>query len=98
MKNFHLKSIKKGNIIFDIGANVGTFTELFSILCGSKGEVHCFEPITETYEALLRRTENLKNVHQNNVALVIQTPKWLCHTTHRIQKKQPFKEQQRLQI
>jgi len=67
-KLLYLKSIKKGNVIFDIGANVGTFTELFSILCGSKGEVHCFEPIPETYEALLKRTKNLKNVLQNNVA------------------------------
>ena len=67
-KLLYLKSIKKGNIIFDIGANVGIFTELFSILCGNKGEVHCFEPIPETYEALLRRTKDLKNVLQNNVA------------------------------
>ena len=67
-KLLYLKSIKKGNVIFDIGANVGTFTELFSVLCGNKGEVHCFEPVPKTYETLLRRTNHLRNVLHNNVA------------------------------
>lgn len=67
-KLLYLKSIKKGNVIFDLGANVGTFTQLFSVLCGNKGEVHCFEPIPETYKILLRKTNHLKNVLPNNVA------------------------------
>ena len=64
-KLLYIKSVKKGNIIFDIGANVGNFTELFSLLSGRNGEVHCFEPIPE---ALLKRTSHLKNVYPNKIA------------------------------
>ena len=61
-KILYLNSINKGDITFDIGANIGSFTQLFSILCGSKGEVHCFEPIPETYQILSEKIKNLKNV------------------------------------
>lgn len=67
-KLIYLRSINKGNVIFDIGANIGNFTKLFSILCGNKGEVHCFEPIPETYHALLRGVNHLKNVRPQNIA------------------------------
>jgi FkbM family methyltransferase len=67
-KLIYLRSINKGNVIFDIGANIGNFTKLFSILCGNKGEVHCFEPIPETYHALLRGVNHLKNVRPHNIA------------------------------
>ena len=68
-KLLYLNFIKKGDITFDIGANIGSFTELFSILCGSKGEVHCFEPIPETFEILSKKTKDLKNVKSNNSAV-----------------------------
>ena len=67
-KILYLNSINKGDITFDIGANIGSFTQLFSILCGSKGEVHCFEPIPETYQILSEKIKNLKNVISNNLA------------------------------
>lgn len=67
-KLIYLRSINKGDVIFDIGANIGNFTKLFSILCGNKGEVHCFEPIPETYHALLRGVNHLKNVRPKNLA------------------------------
>ena len=67
-KLIYLRSINKGDVIFDIGANIGNFTKLFSILCGNKGEVHCFEPIPETYHALLRGVKHLKNVRPQNLA------------------------------
>jgi len=67
-KLLYLNSIKKGNVVFDIGANIGNFTKLFSILCGKTGEVHCFEPIPETYDALLKGVSDLKNVLPKNIA------------------------------
>lgn len=38
------KIIKPGWIIYDIGANIGYYTILFSKLTGMKGKVYSFEP------------------------------------------------------
>ena len=67
-KLLYLNSINKGDVAFDIGANIGSFTQLFSILCGNKGEVHCFEPIPETFAILMGSINHLQNVKANNLA------------------------------
>ena len=67
-KLLYLNSINKGDVTFDIGANIGSFTQLFSILCGNKGEVHCFEPIPETFAILMSNINHLQNVKANNLA------------------------------
>ena len=52
----HGISIKKGDVIFDIGANIGVFglraSQEFKDL-----EIHCFEPVPQIFEVL---TENVK--------------------------------------
>ncbi|MDA1047338.1 MAG: FkbM family methyltransferase [Verrucomicrobia bacterium] len=67
-KQLYLRSIKKGDVIFDIGANIGYFSVLFSKLCGKHGYVHCFEPVPETFESLEHALRNLKNAKANNLA------------------------------
>jgi len=67
-KLLYLNSINKGDVAFDIGANIGSFTQLFSILCGNNGEVHCFEPIPETFAILVDGINNLQNVKAMNLA------------------------------
>jgi FkbM family methyltransferase len=67
-KQLYLRSIKKGDVIFDIGANLGYFSVLFSKLCGKHGYVHCFEPVPETFESLEYALRNLKNIKANNLA------------------------------
>lgn len=39
------RSVPEGGIVFDIGANVGFYTLLASILVGKRGEVVAFEPL-----------------------------------------------------
>ena len=51
-KLFYLKTIRKGQTILDLGANRGFFAYLFAILTGSKGKVHCFEPVPENLTSL----------------------------------------------
>jgi FkbM family methyltransferase len=41
-----------GNVVADIGANVGVYTFEFSSLVGSTGHVYAFEPISENFEIL----------------------------------------------
>lgn len=78
------KLIRKGDVVFDIGANIGQFTILFSSLVGKQGSVHAFEPVDKTYSKLLKNLESWKlreNVKDGQIALsdknseaVIYTP------------------------
>jgi FkbM family methyltransferase len=71
-KHLYLSIVQRGDVVIDIGANVGYFTTLFSDLAGNHGEVHAFEPVPSTFNLL---TENIqrfpahKNVYLNRVAL-----------------------------
>jgi FkbM family methyltransferase len=38
-------AVRPGMVCFDVGANVGYYTLLFSTLCGSGGQVAAFEPL-----------------------------------------------------
>jgi FkbM family methyltransferase len=71
-KHLYLSLVKRGDVVIDIGANVGYFTMLFSDLTGNRGEVHAFEPVPSTYIVLaenIHRFPVYKNVYLNRVAL-----------------------------
>lgn len=50
-----VREVGQGHIVYDIGAHIGFFSLLFSIMVGSQGEVHCFEPLPENVEILRRQ-------------------------------------------
>lgn len=54
-----LDHVKKGDTVFDVGAHVGYFTVLSSILTGGKGEVTAFEPLPLNLKYLKR------HIHKN---------------------------------
>jgi FkbM family methyltransferase len=56
--------VKKGDVVLDIGANIGYYSVLFSRLVGVNGKIMCFEP-TEHYRNVLR-----KNIEVNNLVNV----------------------------
>jgi FkbM family methyltransferase len=58
--------INKGDLIVDIGANIGTFTLLASKVLKDTGTVYSFEPCTKNFEILKRNVELNKF---NNVKL-----------------------------
>ena len=68
-KLLYLQNIKKGDVVFDIGANIGYYTVLFSKVCGSKGEIHAFEPIPPTFQKLFNSAKQFRNVRTINKAV-----------------------------
>lgn len=75
--NYFLSKIKKGNIILDIGANIGYYTLLFSKLVGSKGKVFSFEPDPDNFRILSKNVffNKLRNVVLVNKAVSDKTGK-----------------------
>ncbi len=59
--------VKPGMVVADVGANIGYFTRFLSQKAGTKGQVHAFEPIPQTF-AMLKDTSKLNKLE--NVTLV----------------------------
>ena len=63
--------IKNEMIVFDVGANIGEYTEYLLDNC-QQLEIHTFEPVKETFEELKKRIttlENKSNIYFNNFGL-----------------------------
>ena len=46
------KLIKKDDMVFDAGANIGILSAVYSRLVGNSGKVYSFEPVNETFSRL----------------------------------------------
>jgi FkbM family methyltransferase len=68
---FYLEYLREGMTVFDVGANVGELTLLFSRFVGASGSVHAFEPSARGFERLesVCRAASLRNVRLNRLAL-----------------------------
>lgn len=58
--------LKEGDIVFDVGANIGLFTILLSKKFNHKINIYSFEPIPDIYEVL---SANVKRLTTENVKL-----------------------------
>ena len=63
--------VHPGEVVLDIGANIGRYTTLLSQLVAEEGRVFAFEPITENFKILssVIRDGHLRNVTPLQVAL-----------------------------
>ena len=59
--------IKKGDIVVDLGANIGYYTLILAQLVGKSGHVYSFEPDPSNFEIL---SKNVKENKHDNVTLV----------------------------
>ena len=67
LTDFIKTKINKGDIVLDIGANIGYYSVLFSEWVGKKGKVFAFEPDLDNFN-LLRKNININNC--KNVLIV----------------------------
>ena len=65
------KEIQKGNVVLDLGANIGYFTLLFAKLVGNEGKVFAFEPEPNNFALLKKNIEinGYKNITLENMAI-----------------------------
>jgi len=63
-EDFFISYLREGDIVIDVGANIGTLTLLSASLTKEEGKVYSFEPNSRTYKYLLK---NIKLNGFNNV-------------------------------
>lgn len=67
--------IRKGDIVLDIGANIGFYTRILSKLVGDTGKVYAFEPDKQNFAYLQQNAGHLSNVVFHNKAVSNKTGK-----------------------
>lgn len=75
------KHIKSGDVVLDIGANIGFYAALISQLVGEKGKVHCFEPDSTNFKHLQDHCIRISNLVLNNTAVGPKTEKLKIYTS-----------------
>lgn len=60
--NLVKRFIKKGDVVLDIGANIGYYSLLLANLVGEKGQVYAFEPEPANF-SILQKNVRLNNYH-----------------------------------
>jgi FkbM family methyltransferase len=69
---FLRSNVKKGDIVADIGANIGYYTIVLASIVGPTGRVYSFEPLPDMFETLelsIRRNGFESRVIAHNVAI-----------------------------
>jgi FkbM family methyltransferase len=67
------KYIKKGDVVLDIGANIGFYTKILSELVGETGKIYAFEPDKKNFSHLEKNAGDLTNVDLINKAVSDKT-------------------------
>jgi FkbM family methyltransferase len=63
------RAMRPGDTVWDVGANVGLYTEHFALRVGPEGSVVAFEPMPESAERVRLRIAALPWAHVENLAL-----------------------------
>lgn len=67
-----LRTVRAGDVVFDVGANLGLYTQALAEIVGPRGAVHAFEPVPPTFQALSARFADRRrwaNVRLHNLAV-----------------------------
>jgi len=67
-----LRTLRPGDTVFDVGANVGLYTQAMAEIVGPRGMVHAFEPVPPTFDTLSQRFTDRRrwfNVHLHRLVV-----------------------------
>ena len=64
-----MMGISTNDIVWDVGANIGYFTQKFADKVGDNGYVYAFEPTPNTFATLVNNCSNYINITCKNLAL-----------------------------
>lgn len=78
---FLKRTIKNGDIVLDIGANIGFYSKILSDLVGESGKVYSFEPDSINFNYFLKNTNGIKNIISVNKAVADQTKALKLYTS-----------------
>jgi FkbM family methyltransferase len=67
-----MRELKMGDVIYDIGANIGDYTEKFAQRVGEHGLVAAFEPSPAACAKIMQRCQTLPQVQVFQIALADQ--------------------------
>lgn len=69
------ENIKEGNLVIDVGANIGYWTNYLARFVGESGRVYAFEPEPKNFEILKenRKLNDFKNVVIEQVQFQLKT-------------------------
>lgn len=59
-------TLKEGDVFFDVGTNIGSYSLVASKIVGNSGKVYSFEPVTKTLKKL---TETVERNNFNNIQI-----------------------------
>ena len=76
--------VRPGDVVLDIGSNIGFYSRMLSDLAGAAGEVHCFEPDKDNFRHLAETIGNRTNVTLNNMAVGDYTGESELYISHRL--------------
>jgi FkbM family methyltransferase len=78
------RHISNGEVILDIGANIGFYAALLSRLTGHDGMVHCFEPDPLNFSRLEENCRSIGNIRMNRMAVGERTERLTLYTSNRL--------------
>lgn len=88
-------AVRPGDVVWDVGANVGIYTELFCRWVGPGGRVVAFEPNPEPFAAIERRIPACAWLSRENVALGSseETCSFIVHNGYSVNAHLQFESQ-----
>lgn len=66
------RSVRSGDRVVDVGANIGFYAEILARAVGPSGHVHAFEPEPLNFRQLAARARGLPQLHAVNAAVTEQ--------------------------